>query len=92
MAGLSWVNVPGRHQRLGELGPLLVGAGAPVDPVGLGQLGDLVDEVDDALVGGGVGDGGLRVGGHACSLSRFAVPPAGGALAGRRAHRRCVVE
>ena len=34
----------GRDQRVGQLGPLLVGAGAPVDPVGLGELGDLVDE------------------------------------------------
>ncbi len=64
-----------RDEGLGELGPLLVGAGDPVDAVGLGHLGDLVDEVEDALVTGGVG-GGLRVGGHAGIPSRaFAKVP-----------------
>ena len=41
----------GRDEGVGELGPLLVGPGAPVDAVGRGQRGDLGDEVEDALVG-----------------------------------------
>ena len=44
---------PRRDQRPGQLRPLLVGPGAPVDPVGPGHGGDLVDEVEDALVGRG---------------------------------------
>ena len=60
----------GLDECVGELGPLLVGAGAPVDAVGRGQRGDLVDEGEDALVGRrrAVGGGGglvRRVGGHA---------------------------
>ncbi len=51
----------GGEQRVGQLGPLLVGAGAPVDPVGLGQLSDLVDPGEDPRVGGRC----LGVGGHA---------------------------
>ncbi len=62
----------GRHEGVGELGPLLVGPGAPVDAGGLAQLGDLGDEVDDALVGGGevvrrrVGSPGGFLGGRHC--------------------------
>ena len=52
MSGLSRVKVPVGDEGVGELGPLLVGAGAPVDAVRGGQRGDLVDEVEDALVGG----------------------------------------
>ena len=67
----------GRDQGVGQLGPLLVGAGAPVDAVGLRHRGDLVDEVEDALVGGRVartlvaGIACLRVSGHVWSLSRI---------------------
>ena len=42
----------GRDQRVGELGPLLVGAGAPPDVAGLGELRDLVDPAEDPLVRG----------------------------------------
>ena len=50
----------------GELLPLLVGAGAPVDVVGLGELGDLGDPGQDSLVGRRC----RRVGGggHACGF------------------------
>ena len=40
----------GALEGLGQHRPLLVGAGAPVDGVGLGELGDLADEGEDALV------------------------------------------
>ena len=84
----------GGDQRVGELGPLLVGAGAPVDAVGLGHRGDLVDEVEDALVGGRVagGRGGcLRVGGHRLFLlaSRSLVRPASLSATGGAPRRRC---
>ena len=43
----------GGHQDVGQLGPLLVRAGAPVHAVRLGELGDLGDPGQDALVGRG---------------------------------------
>ena len=47
----------GGDQGVGQLDPLLVGAGAPVDAVRGGELGDLGDEGEDALVGGGARSG-----------------------------------
>src|SRR5690606_33337147 len=41
-------------EEVGQLHPLLVTAGAPVDVVGLGQLCDLGDPVEDPLVGRGL--------------------------------------
>ena len=64
----------GRDERLGQLGPLLVGAGAPVDAVRRGHRGDLVDEVEDALVGRRAArrrGGSVLGGGHAWVLSRI---------------------
>ena len=88
MAGFRRVKVPVDDQRVGELGPLLVGAGAPVDAVRLGHRRDLVDEVEDALVGrGGLLVGGcLRVGGHALvfPLAHTRRSPVAGRPAGRR--------
>ena len=84
-----------RDQGVGQLGPLLVGAGAPVHAVRLGELGDLGDPGEDALVGRGRRSGrcGLgRVGGHAHRfLSRIRVlgPGAPGTTDGHR--RRSVV-
>ena len=73
----------GGDQGVGELDPLLVGAGAPVDPVRGGQRCYLVDEGQDAFVRGRrvLGGGGLvrRVGGHACSLSEHSRPGPRGA-------------
>ena len=69
--GLDLRVEPGEGAALDERGgqrlPLGVVAGAPVDPVGLGQLGDLADPGQDALVGRrarGV-RGGRGVGRHA---------------------------
>ena len=73
MAGFEPGERAGGDQGVGQLGPLLVGAGAPVDPVRLGQRGDLVDEVEDALVGGRS----ARVGGgRALRCRRSCVRPA----------------
>ena len=71
--------MPVGDQCVGELGPLLVGAGAPVDAVRLGHRRDLGDEVEDALVSGRAAR--LLGGGSACvsavmpavSFSRIAV-------------------
>ena len=68
----------GRDQGVGQLQPLLVGTGDPVDPVRLGERGGLGDETGDRLVrglgpcGGRAGSGfsGLRVGGHVSVPSR----------------------